>query len=156
MENTPVITPAVTYRDPKAAIAWLERAFGFELTMAIEGPPESPEMCHYELDCVGGQGRVMVGAEWATHTRSPASVGGANTQSIHVALPGGLDEHCARARAAGAEIVLEPEDQFYGDRCYRAVDLEGHHWTFSARVRSVTKAEAEAELGQPIMATNWA
>jgi uncharacterized glyoxalase superfamily protein PhnB len=82
-------------------------------------------------------------------------VGGANTQSVHVHLPGGLDEHCARTRAAGAVIAAEPEDQFYGDRSYRALDLEGHRWTFSAHVRDVTRAEAEAAIGQPIMATDW-
>jgi uncharacterized glyoxalase superfamily protein PhnB len=72
-----------------------------------------------------------------------------------VQLPDGLDEHCARARAAGAIIAAEPEDQFYGDRTYRAIDLEGHRWTFAAKVREVSKAEAEQALGQPISASTW-
>ncbi len=150
----PVFTSGLYYRDPKAALAWLERAFGFEVTMAIEGPSEAPEMCHYEMSCAG-HGRIMVGAEWAAWVRSPASVGGANTQSLHVQLTSGLDEHCERARIAGATIVAEPEDQFYGDRTYRAVDPEGHCWTFAAHVREVSRTEAEAAIGQPITATNW-
>jgi uncharacterized glyoxalase superfamily protein PhnB len=149
-----VFTASVHYRDPKAALAWLEQAFGFEVTMAIDGPPEAPEMCHYEMSWAG-QGRIMVGAEWAEWVRSPASVGGANTQYLHVQLPGGLDEHYDRARAAGAVIVAEPEDQFYGDRTYRALDPEGHSWSFSAHVRDVSRAEAEAAIGQPISATGW-
>ena len=149
-----VFTASVHYRDPKAALAWLERAFGFEVTMAIEGPPEAPQMCHYEMSCAG-EGRVMVGAEWAEWVRSPTSVGGANTQSLHVQLPSGLDEHCQRARAAGAVIAAEPEDQFYGDRSYRAVDPEGHCWSFATHVRDVTRVEAEAAIGQSITATNW-
>jgi uncharacterized glyoxalase superfamily protein PhnB len=149
-----VFTASVHYRDPKAALAWLGRAFGFELTMAIEGPPEAPEMCHYEMSCAG-QGRVMVGAEWADWIRSPAGLGGVNTQTLHVHLTGGLDEHCERARAAGAVIGAEPEDQFYGDRIYRAVDPEGHCWSFSTHVRDVSRLEAEAAIGQPITATNW-
>ena len=88
--------------------------------------------------------------------RSPAGLGGANTQVVHVSSTSDVDAHCERARAAGATILAEPEDQFYGDRTYRAADLEGHVWTFSAHVRDVTRAEAEAALGQPIMATNWA
>lgn len=152
--ETQTFTPSVHYRDPKAAVAWLERAFGFELTMAIDGPPEAPAMCHYEMSS-GGDGRVMVGGEYVEWVRSPASVGGANTQRVHVQVAGGLDEHCARARAAGAAIAAEPEDQFYGDRTYQALDLEGHCWTFSTPVRNVTRAEAEAALGQPIMATDW-
>lgn len=150
----PVFTASVHYRDPKAALAWLEEAFGFEVTMAIDGPPDAPEMCHYEMSSAG-QGRVMVGAEWAAWIRSPASIGGTNTQSLHVHLPSGLDEHCERARAAGATIAAEPEDQFYGDRTYRTIDPEGHCWTFSAHVRDVSRAEAETAIGQPITATNW-
>jgi uncharacterized glyoxalase superfamily protein PhnB len=152
--NDAVFVSSVHYRDPKAALAWLEQAFGFETTMAIDGPPEAPEMCHYEMSCAG-RGRVMIGAEWTEFARSPASVGGANTQRLHVQLPDGLDQHCERARAAGAVIEMEPADQFYGDRSYRAVDPEGHCWTFSVHVRDVSLAEAEAALGQPIMAKNW-
>jgi uncharacterized glyoxalase superfamily protein PhnB len=149
-----VFTPAVYYRDRKAALAWLERAFGFEISMAIDGPPDEPAMGHYEMSFAGA-GRIMIGAEWADWTRSPANAAGANTQSVEVRLPDGIDAHCARAQAAGAVIAEEPEDQFYGDRKYRALDPEGHCWTFVMHVRDVTKEEAEAAVGQPIMATNW-
>ncbi|MBX7160438.1 MAG: VOC family protein, partial [Acidimicrobiia bacterium] len=155
MDRT-TFTSSVFYRDPKAALDWLERAFGFEVTMAIDGPPEAPEMCHYEMSCAG-RGCVMVGAEWADWARSPAGTGGVVTQAVHVDLAadvsGGIDAHCERARAAGAPIAAEPEDQFYGDRTYRAVDPEGHRWVFAARVRDVTRAEAEAAIGLAILAT---
>ena len=149
-----VFTASVHYRDPKAALVWLERAFGFAITMAIEGPPEAPEMCHYEMSCAG-QGRVMVGGEWADWVRSPASVNRVNTQCLHVKLAAGLDEHCERARAAGAVIAAEPSDEFYGDRVYRAADPEGHCWSFSTHVRDVTRSEAEAAIGLPITAPDW-
>lgn len=153
--DTPTFTTSAFYREPKAALDWLARAFGFEVTMAIDGPDDAPEMCHYEM-AIEGRGRIMIGGEWADWTRSPASIGGANTQTTHVALSGDVDGHCERARAAGATIVAEPADQFYGDRTYRAVDPEGHAWTFAARVREVTRADAEAAIGQKIEATNWA
>jgi uncharacterized glyoxalase superfamily protein PhnB len=75
---------------------------------------------------------------------------------MHVQLVDGLDAHCARARAAGAVIMQEPTEQFYGDRTYRAIDIEGHMWTFGQHVRDVSRAEAEASLGQPITAPTWA
>ena len=83
-----IFTSAVTYRDPKAALAWLERAFGFEITMAIDGPPDAPEMCHYEMSCAG-RGRIMVGAEWAEWVRSPASVDDARREGVVPAHPSG-------------------------------------------------------------------
>lgn len=151
----PVFVTGAYYRDPKAALAWLERAFGFEVTMAIDGPDGDPTMCHYEMS-YEGQGQIMVGGEWTEWAKSPASIGGVNTQSIHVALSSDLDAHCERARAAGAVIVKEPEDQFYGDRTYRAADLEGHVWTFHTHVRDTTRAEAEQTIGATIEAKNWA
>ena len=152
--EAPTFTSAVTYRDPKAALDWLASAFGFEITMAIEGPPDAPEMCHYEMSSAG-HGRVMIGAEWSELVRSPEHVGGANTQSVHVHLAEDVDAHCDRARAAGARVVAEPSDQFYGDRTYQALDLEGHRWVFAQTVRTVSREEAEAALGQPITATDW-
>ncbi len=146
--------PALSYRDPKTALDWLSRAFDFEVTMAIEGPDDDPTQCHYEMG-YEGRGRIMVGSEFNEWMRSPLSNNGANTTSTHVAVTSDVDAHCERARAAGATILVEPEDQFYGDRVYRCVDLEGHHWTFAHHVRDVTGAQAEDAIGQPIHATNW-
>jgi uncharacterized glyoxalase superfamily protein PhnB len=58
-----------------------------------------------------------------------------------------IDQHCERARQAGAEIVAEPELQFYGDRIYRARDPEGHIWTFGQTVKVMTLAEHDEAGG---------
>jgi uncharacterized glyoxalase superfamily protein PhnB len=51
------------------------------------------------------------------------------------------------ARAAGAAILQEPTDQFYGDRTYRARDPEGHLWTFDQTVGRVSREEMEQTSG---------
>ncbi|OWT65635.1 VOC family protein [Candidimonas nitroreducens] len=146
MQNSslrPNLIPAVHYKDPVAAIEWLEHAFGFERCMLIYD--KGGRLVHSELKF--GSGRIMVGAEWADYTASPASAGGKNTQSIHIQLEHGLDEHCAHARAAGAAVLREPEDQFYGDRVYSARDPEGHVWSFGQTLRQVSREEAEQASG---------
>ena len=143
------LIPALCYRDPKAALDWLERALGFELAMLIEdaeGNFAHSEMRH-------GDALIMVGSEWTGDHRSPASIGGKNTQTVHVNIDSDIDAHCARARAAGAEILMAPEDQFYGARTYRCRDLEGHMWTVSQTTREVSREEAEAASGLKI--TGW-
>lgn len=140
-------TPSANYRDPRAALDWLERAFGFERAMVISNDQGQVEHAEMRFQ---GRGYVMIGGEWADFVASPASTGGRNTQRIHVMLADGLDAHCEHARAAGAEILREPEDQFYGDRTYMARDLEGHVWTFAQPVRKVERAEAEAVSGLTI------
>ena len=146
--------PALSYRDPLAALDWLADAFGFGLTMAIDGPDGAASQGHYEM-AFEGRGRIMVGGEWNEWMCSPASGDGHTTGSVHVDVTRDIDVHCERARAAGATIVAEPSDQFYGDRTYRCTDLEGHHWTFSMHVRDVSREEAEAAINTPIFATTW-
>ena len=133
----------VFYQDPRAALVWLEAAFGFAPSMVVSDV--SGKLVHAEMRF--GDGYIIVDSEWADHIASPASVGGRNTQSVYIRLKDGLDAHCEQARAAGADIVQEPADQFYGERLYRARDPEGHVWTFTQTLRSVPREEAE-RLGE--------
>lgn len=135
--------PAIFYQDPKAALAWLEEAFGFETRMVVSD--DDGNIGHAEMRF--GDSYLMIGGEWAPRVKSPASIGGDNTQSTHVQLDEDIDAHCSRARAAGAVIEQEPEDQFYGDRVYRAKDPEGHQWSFGQTLRSVSREEAERASG---------
>jgi hypothetical protein len=82
-----------------------------------------------------------------------ASVGGRNTQCVHVHVVADIDAHCDRARAAGATILQEPADQFYGDRTYRARDPEQHVWTFGQTVREMSLDEAAAAAGLKLEGT---
>lgn len=142
----PALGSALFYKDGFAALDWLEKAFGFERTMVITD--KDGNLGHSEMRF--GDGYIMIGGEWIDYVASPASIGGKNTQSIHVHLASGLDQHCERARAAGAAILQEPADQFYGDRTYRARDPEGHVWTFGQTVRVVGREEAEKASGLKI------
>jgi uncharacterized glyoxalase superfamily protein PhnB len=140
---------AVCYQDPKAAIAFLENAFGFELFMLIEDGDGN--LAHSEMRF--GDAVVMVGNEWSADHKSPRSIGGKNTQTVHIQITTDVDAHCEQARAAGAEILMEPATQFYGDRTYRCRDLEGHIWTVAQTVQAVSREEAEAASGLKI--TGW-
>lgn len=137
---------AVYYKDPFAALDWLEKAFGFERTMVITDA--EGHLGHSEMRF--GDGYIMIGPTWNEATDSPLALEGKNTQSVHVQLRDGLDAHCERARAAGATIVREPADQFYGDRVYSAADPEGHVWSFGQSVRQVSREEAEQLSGLKI------
>lgn len=139
----PAFIPAIVYKDNRAALKWLQAAFGFEPNEVLSDA--AGNIVHAEM--MHDDGVVMIGNEWADWTRSPASVGGKNTQRVFVRIQRGIDEHCARARQAGATIVMEPADQFYGDRTYMAADPEGHHWTFAQAVRSVSLQEMEEATG---------
>jgi PhnB protein len=58
-----------------------------------------------------------------------------------------VDAHYERAKARGARIERELEDQFYGDRTYALHDPEGHAWSFATHVRDVSPEEMQAMAG---------
>jgi uncharacterized glyoxalase superfamily protein PhnB len=142
----PRISSALYYSDAAAAIDWLCQAFGFEVRLKVEGADGRIE--HSEL--VFGGALVMVGEdrddkrEKFPYMRCPANVGGANTQNLMVYVDD-VEAHCARAKAAGATIVREPETTDYGedywtDRGYHCEDPGGHNWWFYQRLRSAKGA----------------
>jgi uncharacterized glyoxalase superfamily protein PhnB len=141
----PAIVPALFYRDAKAALDFLQKAFGFELELLIED--EHGALQHSQLSF--REGLIMVGTEWSAKHQSPLSLDGRNTQTTHLYLAPGesVDAHCETARAAGADIYMEPADQFYGDRTYQARDPEGHMWSFAQPVRHVPPAEWDKATG---------
>jgi len=146
-------TPVVFYRDPMAALRWLEKAFGFETSLLVTD--EKGGVGHAEMSF--GEGRIGIGAEWGAaeligpaKMRSPASLDGQGTQFVRINLERGLDEHCARAEAAGARITQRPQDQFYGARVYRALDPEGHVWNFDQTIAEVSNADMEKASGLKI------
>ena len=139
----PAFISSVIYKDNRAALAWLQRAFGFDAAEVLVDSRDN--IVHAEMS--HGDGVVMISNEFVDWARSPSSVGGTNTQRIHVRVEKDIDAHCERARQAGATIAMEPSDQFYGERCYVAIDPDGHRWTFSQPVRQVTSAEMEQATG---------
>lgn len=120
MIEGPTFYPCVAYRDARAAIDWLERAFGFECLMIH---PEQGPVVHAEL--AFGTGVLMVSTLDEAFAAAPKRR--YNAPYVHVADP---DAHHARAVAAGAEITRPLENTDYGSREYCARDPEGNEWSF--------------------------
>lgn len=135
----PRISSSLYYEDPRAAIDWLCRAFGFEVRLLIDG--EGGDVEHSEL--AFGEGLIMVGRSDKPRfpqRRAPSQIGGANTQNMMIYVDD-VEAHHQRARAAGAKIISGPETQDYGDdywsdRGYECEDPGGHRWWFYQRLRT--------------------
>lgn len=140
------MSAALFYDDPRRAIDWLCRAFGFTVRLIVDGPNGRVE--HSELEF--GEALLMVGGTdaspakagqpWRARIASPKALGGRFTQNLCFYVDD-ADAHCTRARAAGAAICHELTTNDYGpeywtDRSYAAFDLEGHMWWFMQRLRT--------------------
>lgn len=137
MSSTHLI-PCLRYADAPAAIDFLCRAFGFE-RHAVYTDDTDPRIVHHaQLKLGQGRAMVMLGSARDDATRAafrwktPAEAGGI-TMCVCAVLPPDtdIDAHCARALAAGAEIVRPPHDnEGYPGRSYNARDPEGNDWDF--------------------------
>lgn len=100
-----------------------------------------------------GYASIIIDSQWMDFVASPLSNQGMNTQIVYVQLESDIEKHCNHAHSCGAEIIQEPEYQYYGDCVYRAKDIESDVWTFSQAIRDVGKSEAEQLGGVKI--TGW-
>lgn len=116
------------YDDAARMIDWLCEAFGFQRHFVVPG--EGGAIDHAQLSF--GSGMIMLGTtrddEWGEIVRTSRALGG-NSGSVYVVVTD-TDAHCARAKAAGAQILYGPRDTDYGSREYCARDPEGQVWNF--------------------------
>jgi uncharacterized glyoxalase superfamily protein PhnB len=124
------VTPVLIYPDVRAAVAWLERAFGFGERVRI-GEDHRAQMR------VGTDGSIVV-ADVRGDQVAPS--GGVVTQLVKLRVPD-VDAAFARACDAGARALEEPHTWEYGERSCVVEDLAGHRWELTQTVRDVDPAE---------------
>lgn len=134
--NTPArahasVIPCLRYRDALRMIEWLCAAFGFERHAVYA---DGDTVHHAQLTYSNGMIMLSsVGHASGSLERlaQPDEVEGRETQSPCVIVTD-ADAHYARAKAAGAEVVIDIADQDYGGRGYACRDPEGHLWWFGS------------------------
>ncbi len=146
------VTPTLFYRDPQAALEWLQAAFGAETAVLLTDA--EGKIAHCEILLCGAD--IGVAGEWGgpqlggARMRSPASLDGCGTQFLWVDTDD-VDALVTRAESAGARVAQQPEDQFYGDRTGRVLDPEGHVWCFRQKVAEVSNAQMEEATGLKVV-----
>lgn len=124
------VTPVLIYPDVRAAVAWLESAFGFAERVRIGDG-------HRAQLRVGTDGAVVV-AEVGSDRVAPGD--GVVTQIVKVRVPD-VDAAFARARESGARVIEELQTWEYGERSGVVEDLAGHRWELTQSVRDVEPEE---------------
>jgi uncharacterized glyoxalase superfamily protein PhnB len=122
------IVPALRYRDPKLAIAFLCEGLGFQRHAVYEDKDGS--VMHAELSF--GNGMIMLGpvapTEFGENMRQPDEIGMKETQSPYLVVAD-ADAVYRNAKAAGFAVVREIRDEDYGGRGFTCRDPEGHLWS---------------------------
>jgi len=123
--EAPRLYPTFRYKNPAAMIEFLEKAFGFTVRARYG---EGDRVDHAEL--AFGSAMIMLGSvrddAYGAMVGGPGDNGG---KSVYIAVDD-ADAAYARAKAAGAKILREPEDTSYGSRDFICADPEGVVWCF--------------------------
>lgn len=123
----------LAYKDVTRSLKWLEHVFG--LRPVLRQPGDS-DVLHAEVETEFG---AVVMLRKATDD-APEPCRGSPCKQLLVWVSD-VDEHHARALAAGAVVLGRPITKPYGLRQYLVHDREGHLWEFTQHVRDVEPAE---------------
>lgn len=124
--------PNISYKNPEEALQFLKDAFGFSEHSIYRDSDNKIQ--HGEL--ILGHCLIMISpadnlSEFGKHTRTPAEVGGYNTQTPYIIIEE-IDSHYLKAKAANARIIIEITDKDYGGRGYSCKDTEDNIWNFGS------------------------
>jgi uncharacterized glyoxalase superfamily protein PhnB len=125
-DKEPTVWPILTYRDARAAIAFLRDAFGFEEKGVYARDDDPTIIEHAEMRWPLGGG-VMFGTAGKDDT--PFGTRAPGNDSVYVVCDD-PDELFIRATNAGAKVVRELVDEDYGSRGFTVRDPEGNLWSF--------------------------
>jgi PhnB protein len=139
------VTPYLTVDDGKAAVEFYKRAFG-ATERGIMAAPDG-KIAHAELQI--GSGIVMLSDPFPGFVgQAPKDLGG-TTVGIFLYVED-VDAVVATAADAGAKVLREPEDQFWGDRFGQVEDPFGHVWQIATHVEDVSPEEMEARSREAV------
>jgi PhnB protein len=130
------VSPYLIVKDANKIIEFYTKVFGFVKRFAMPGPDGRTK--HAELAHKGSV--IMLGEEDPKQGASAPKTIGGSPITLYTYVED-VDALAKRAKAAGAQILQEPADQFWGDRMCALVDPEGHHWAFATHVRDVDPSE---------------
>ena len=137
-EGYDTLTPYLAVDDAAAAIEFYKRAFGASERSRMSGP--DGKIGHAELE-IGTSLVMLADAYPQSATRPPKELGG-TTGGVFMYVED-VDSLVRQATDAGANVVMEPEDMFWGDRFGTIADPFGHVWHVATHVEDVTPEEMQ-------------
>lgn len=134
------ITPYLHVPGAVDAMAFYEEAFGAEEVLRLTMPDGS--IGHAEMR-IGDSVFMMADENEEWNNPSPSTLGGT---TAGIMVYDNVDDFFAQAVAAGATVLQEVMDQFYGDRSGTISDPFGHKWTITTHIEDVSEEEMDRRM----------
>lgn len=141
--------PYLRVKNANAAIEYYKQIFGAVEVMRLTEP--TGRVGHAELKL--GASTIMISDEYPEYgIRSPEAFGGSGS-SIHLHVDD-VDTLTEQAVAAGAKLLMEPKDQFYGERSSKVLDPFGHEWLLGSQIEDVSPEEMQRRFNESVAGGN--
>ena len=134
-EGYHTVTPSLTVEGAEKVVDFAKKTFGATETERM--PMPDGKIAHTELKI--GDSILMLGD--AT-PQNPAMPG-----SLYVYLEN-CDDAYRKGLEAGGKSIMEPADQFWGDRVAALQDPAGNRWSIATRVEEVSAEELQRRMSQ--------
>ena len=132
------VFPYLRVKGAPAAIDFYQQVFGASERFRLTEP--SGKIGHIELDL--GNIMLMISEEYPEYGCLGPQAPGSTGMAIHLHVDN-ADELAARAVAAGATMVRELTDEFYGERSCTIRDPFGHEWMLGHEIEKVSYEEMQ-------------
>ena len=142
------ITPHLVVSDTRKAVDFYKKAFGAEVRGIADGP--GGKVMHAEIKI--GDSIIMLNdefPEWGV--LAPTSTKAESSVTLHVYVPD-ADKVFAQAQAAGYQVTMPLQDQFWGDRYGKLKDPFGHHWSVATHIKDLSPQEMKKAMDEAMAA----
>ena len=129
-DNIPRVSPYLIVKEVGKTIKFLQNVFSAEIAEQMFLPDGTINHCSVKI----GDSLIMMGK--ASENHSPQSV------MLYIYVDD-TDSTYKRALENGATSVLEPVDQFYGDRNAGVKDSDGISWWIATHIEDVSEEEIQ-------------
>ncbi len=132
-ENFHTITPYMVIEGAAKLLEFMEQAFSAQVLSRSDGP--GGKIMNAEIKI--GDSMLMIADSRDDHQPMPSSI------YLYVE---DTDSIYSKALNAGATSLMEPADQFYGDRNAGIKDPSGNHWWIATHIEDVSPEEMEKRM----------
>jgi PhnB protein len=133
-EGASVVIPRLVCRDPASEIDFCVKAFG--ATERVRRPGPDGTVAHALVTI--GPAMIMIESEWPTLPSRAPKPDGSSSVVVYVYVEN-VDQTLERAMAAGAQVLIPLQNQFWGDRTASIMDPSGHVWTIASRFEETSE-----------------
>jgi len=135
------VTPYLFIKGAASAIDYYKSAFGAKERMRMPGP--NNRVMHAELQI--GDSIIMLADENPQMGATSPQTAGGSSNSLHVYVED-VDAVTQKAVQAGAKLVRDIKDEFYGDRTSTISDPFGQIWSIATHIEDVSPQEMKKRM----------